>query len=69
MAATPKRADPLKPIGFFLLLAGWILVLSALILLKQPGARSIFVLAGLAVEMLGLILVVRSHISPTPERS
>ena len=64
----PKRTNPLKPLGFFLLLTGWILVISAIILLQQPAARSAFVLAGLAVEILGLALVVRSHISPAPER-
>ena len=69
MAAPPKRADPLKPIGFLLLLTGWILVLSAVILLKQAGTRTVFVLAGLAVEVLGLVLVVRSHISASPERT
>ena len=69
MAASPKRIDPLKPIGFLLLLTGWILVLSAIVLLKQPVARTGFVLAGLAVELLGLVLVVRAHISAAPERN
>ena len=68
MAAIPKRTDPLKALGFLLLLMGWILVLSAVILLKQPGVRDVFVLAGLGVEVLGLVLVVRSHIAPAPER-
>jgi hypothetical protein len=45
------------------------LVLAAVVLLKQPGIRSSFVVAGLAVELLGLVLVVRSHISPAPERN
>ncbi len=69
MAATPKRTDPLKPVGFLLLLMGWILVLSAVILLGQAGVRAGFVLAGMAVEFLGLGLVVRSHISAVPERN
>ena len=47
---------------------GWVLVLSAIVLLKQEAARGGFVLAGLAVEALGLFLVVRSHIAPKPER-
>ena len=69
MAATPKRFDPLKPAGFFLLIMGWFLVLSAIVLLKPAPARGGFVLAGLAVEILGLVLVVRSHIAPKPERN
>ena len=68
MAASPKRSDPLKPVGFLLLIMGWMLVLSAVVLLKQEGPRVAFVLAGLGVEALGLFLVVRSHIAPKPER-
>jgi hypothetical protein len=68
MAASPKRPDPLKLLGFLLLTMGWVLVLSAIVLLKQEAARGGFVLAGLAVEALGLFLVVRSHIAPKPER-
>jgi hypothetical protein len=68
MAASLKRPDPLKPAGFLLLIMGWILVLSAIVLLKQEAARGGFALAGLAVEALGLSLVVRSHIAPKPER-
>jgi hypothetical protein len=69
MAASPKRPDPLKPAGFLLLIMGWILVLSAIILLKQLAQRGGFAMAGLAVEALGLFLVVRSHIAPKPERN
>jgi uncharacterized membrane protein len=68
MTASPKRSDPLRPVGFLLLMMGWILVLSAIVLLKQQAARGGFVLAGMAVEALGLVLVVRSHIAPKPER-
>ena len=69
MAATPQKADPLKPAGFLLLLTGWILVLSAIVLLRQDAARAGFVAAGMGVEALGLVLVVRSHIAPRPERN
>jgi hypothetical protein len=58
----------MKPAGFMLLIMGWILVLSAVVLLKQPAPRGGFVLAGMCVEALGLVLVVRSHIAPRPER-
>lgn len=69
MAVSPKTADPLKPAGFLLLTMGWILVLSAIVLLKQEAARGAFAIAGLGVEALGLALVLRSHIAPRPERN
>lgn len=50
--------------GFLLLLSGWILVLAAIALLAAAGPRGVFLFAGLAVEALGLVLVVRSHLTP-----
>ena len=50
MTSSANRPDPLKPLGFLLLLMGWVLALSAIVLLKQEAARGGFVLAGLAVE-------------------
>jgi hypothetical protein len=47
--------------GFFLLLSGWAIVVAALTLL-HGGALSAFIVAGLAVEILGLVLFARSHI-------
>lgn len=58
----------MKIAGFLLLLAGWLLILSALGLLAQSGPRSAFLLAGLAVEILGLGLFVRSHLTPKEDR-
>jgi hypothetical protein len=55
--------------GFLLLLAGWGIVLSAVALLKSPAARSVFVISGVGVEVMGLVLVIRSHIVPQGERS
>jgi hypothetical protein len=53
----------MKLAGFLLLPAGWAIVLTALVLLgTQAVARTGFVLAGVAVEALGLVLVVRAHI-------
>ena len=69
MAASPKRPDPLKSVGFLLLIMGWLLVLSAIVMLRQPAARGGFAAAGMAVEALGLVLVLRSHIAPKPERN
>jgi hypothetical protein len=52
----------MKIAGFLLLLAGWFLVLAALVLLKTGLSLNIFVLAAVAVEMVGLALVARSHL-------
>ena len=52
----------MKFVGFLLLLTGWMLVLAAIVLLGSPLSRDVFVLAGLAVEGLGLTFVIRSHL-------
>jgi hypothetical protein len=52
----------MKAIGFLLLLAGWGLVLAALALLRTPLARGAFIAAGMGVEILGIVLVARSHL-------
>ena len=52
----------MKFVGFLLLLTGWMLVLAAIVLLGLPLSRDVFVLAGLAVEGLGLTFVIRSHL-------
>lgn len=51
----------MKPAGFFLLVAGWAIVVAALLLLPSTPSRVAFVLAGIAVQVLGLVLAVRSH--------
>jgi len=51
----------MKLLGFLLLVAGWLIVLSALVLLASGGLRVAFVLAGAGVEILGLVMVVRAH--------
>lgn len=56
-------------LGFGLLLAGWLLVIAALILLAGAPALVAFLLAGLAVEALGLTFVVRSHRIPRRSRA
>ena len=57
----------MRLVGFLLLLAGWGLVLSAIALLASMGPRASFVLTGFGVELLGLILVIRSHVPPRRE--
>jgi hypothetical protein len=46
-----------------LLPAGWLLVICALVLLGAPAPRGAFVFAGVAVEILGLVLLVRAHLA------
>ena len=57
--------------GFLLLLSGWVLVVAALALLSSASSRGVFLLAGLGVEVLGLVLAFRSHLTPkdTSDRS
>ncbi len=47
--------------GFLLLVAGWVIVAGALVLLNSPGARAAFVLAGIAVQIMGMVFAIRSH--------
>lgn len=47
--------------GFLLLLAGWLILLAAVALLRST-AQGIFAVAGLGVQLLGLTFVVRSHV-------
>ena len=51
----------MKFAGFLLLVAGWLIVLTAVALLASAGARGAFVAAGLAVELLGLGVITRAH--------
>ena len=48
--------------SLLLLVAGWGIVISAVALLPSPMGRAGFVLAGMAVELLGLTLLVYSHL-------
>jgi len=52
----------MKFTGFLMLVAGWVIVLASMPLLASMKSRTIFVLAGLGVEVIGLVLVVRSHL-------
>jgi hypothetical protein len=53
----------MKALGFFLLLAGWLIVLAALAVIGGLPLNA-FILAGVGVEVLGLSLVIRSHLVP-----
>jgi hypothetical protein len=53
----------MKLAGFLLLPAGWALVLAAIALLGAAGPRGAFLVAGMGVEVLGLVLAARSHLT------
>jgi hypothetical protein len=57
----------MRLLGFFLQIAGWIIVLAAIVLL-QAAAQASFALAGFGVELLGVTLAVRSHLIPHGEK-
>jgi hypothetical protein len=54
----------MKVAGFLLLLTGWVLVMAALAMLPRTAAQGAFIVAGVAVEILGLVLAIRSHLVP-----
>jgi hypothetical protein len=51
----------LKLIGCLLLLSGWFLVLAALVMLPAFLQRAVFIAAGMAIEILGLVLFTRAY--------
>jgi hypothetical protein len=54
-------------LGFLLLLAGWAITLAAVALLAGKASLGVFVVAGVLVEVMGLVFVSRSHsISQVP---
>jgi hypothetical protein len=58
----------MKIAGFLLLVSGWFLVLSALALLREPSPQALFVLLGMAVEVLGVAMVFRAHLTHNERR-
>ena len=58
----------MKLAGFLLLLAGWLLILATLALLGPVPARMAFVLAGVGIEVVGLVLVARAHLPVQEDR-
>ncbi len=53
----------MKAAGLLLLFAGFAIVLSVFVLLPSNAPRGVFIVAGMAVQFLGLILTFRSHIT------
>jgi hypothetical protein len=59
----------MKLAGFLLLLSGWFIALAAIGILPPTGVRAVFLLAGLGVEIVGLVLLFRAHTHPKEERA
>jgi hypothetical protein len=57
----------MRLLGLFLQIAGWVIVLAAIVLLRA-SAQTAFALAGFCVELLGVTLAVRSHLIPHGEK-
>ena len=57
----------MKLAGFLLLPAGWAVLVVAIAILSSRTIASVFVVAGLLVELLGLVLVARYHHQPARE--
>lgn len=47
-----------------MMVAGWLLTILAVILLRTETPRGVFVLAGLGVQVVGMVLVFRAHPLP-----
>jgi hypothetical protein len=58
----------MKAAGLFLLFAGFAIVLSAFVILPSNAPRAGFVVAGIAVQILGLGLTFRAHYTLGEER-
>ncbi len=58
----------MKLASCLLLLAGWCIVLSAIVFFPLGPMRSIFVLAGIGLEALGISLSIRAHLLAKEER-
>jgi hypothetical protein len=58
----------LRLAGFFLLIAGWAIVLSAMLLLATPSSQLVFIAIGIAIQILGFAFVARTHLVPRGER-
>jgi hypothetical protein len=52
----------MKLAAFLLLFAGWIISVTAVAVLPGASSRAAFLLAGIAVQAVGLVLVFRVHL-------
>lgn len=51
----------MKIAGVGLLVAGWLLAILAVLMLRTEASRAVFVLAGMGVQVLALVLIFRAH--------
>lgn len=51
----------MKLAGFLLLPAGWIIAVAAPLMLPSEALRAAFIVAGLAIEAVGIALAGRQH--------
>jgi hypothetical protein len=58
-----STGNTMKVAGFLLMCAGFAIVLCTFLLLSTSAPRGAFVLAGIAVQVMGLVLVFRAHIT------
>jgi hypothetical protein len=58
----------MKLLGLLLLIAGWGVALAALKMLHGTPVL-IFILAGVAVEILGFVLVAKAHLAISEDRA
>ena len=58
----------MKFVAFVLLVAGWFLTLAAVVLFAADTPRVTFVFAGMAVEILGLVMAFRAHLISREEK-
>jgi hypothetical protein len=56
---------PMKLAGFLLLPAGWIVLIFAVAVFSSHAAIAVVVVAGLLIQILGLVLIVRQRHIPT----
>ena len=57
-----KWSQVLKIAGFLMMLAGWGVVLAAVLMLRSEASKTVFAIAGIAIEGLGFLIAARAHI-------
>ncbi|HUY80862.1 MAG TPA: hypothetical protein VMU92_03995 [Acidobacteriaceae bacterium] len=61
--------DPRKFIGPCMLLAGWVILIVAVVALSSLGARTALILFGLLIELIGFAFFVIHRSQPSGERN
>lgn len=59
----PEKEWDMKYAGLLVMPAGFLLCIAAILLFPASASRNVFVLCGLAVEVMGLIVAVRGHMT------